>query len=128
MTEESKTAKILRITALSILFILGALVFLFALLSGSEDYGGGFIGILKNSPNALPWLILLLFTLIARRWPLIGGGLIVLLSIALFLFFNFGGNHIHLVPSLLCLILFIPALMLIISWKLEKHTKNQDNK
>ena len=41
------------------LLLITTLVFIFALISGSEEYGGGFKGILKNSPNTLPWLLLL---------------------------------------------------------------------
>ena len=41
-----KTANILRNIARYTLLVLGILVFIFALLSGSEDYGGGISGII----------------------------------------------------------------------------------
>jgi len=54
----TKTVAILRNTARYGLLLFTILLFGFALLSGSEDYGGGIQGILKNGINALPWAIL----------------------------------------------------------------------
>ena len=83
-----KTAKILRYIARYTLLIFGVLIFVFALLSGSETFGGGIKGILKNSPNALPWLILLILVVIAWKWELVGGILITLLGILALGFFG----------------------------------------
>lgn len=49
---------ILRKIARTLLLAITTIVFVFALVSGSESYGGGLIGIIKNSPNAFPWLLL----------------------------------------------------------------------
>ncbi|HHB52203.1 MAG TPA: hypothetical protein ENK75_04055, partial [Saprospiraceae bacterium] len=68
-------------------FIFGILVFLFALVSGSEAYGGGLMGIIKNSPNALPWALLLLLVGIAWKWEFLGG--ILILALAAYLFYLF---------------------------------------
>ena len=55
---KNKIAKILRYTARTILLFISIFWFVFALLSGAEEYGGGVKGIITNSPNALPWLLL----------------------------------------------------------------------
>lgn len=64
------------------------LVFVFALLSGAEEYGGGIEGIVLNSPNALPWLVLLVVVFIAWKWEKIGGMLLIALSVLFTVFFN----------------------------------------
>ena len=47
--------------------------FIFALLSGAEQAGG----VLRNSPNALPWVGLAILVAVAFRYERLGGGLIV---------------------------------------------------
>jgi fatty acid desaturase len=54
-----------------------------SLMSGSENSG-----ILKNTPNALPWILLLVFALIAFRWQILGGILVVLFGIFTIFFFG----------------------------------------
>lgn len=75
------TAKWLRYIARTLLLLFIILIFTFALLSGAEQYGGGLYGILMNSPNALPWLVLLIFYLVAWKWELLGGIIITLLGL-----------------------------------------------
>ena len=75
------TANILRNVARYTLLTITIIVIGFALLSGSETYGGGVEGILKNSPNTLPWLSLLVFNLIAWKWELAGGIAITLFGL-----------------------------------------------
>lgn len=65
---------------------------IFALISGSESYGGGIRGIIKNSPNMLPWLVLLIPVIIAWKSERIGGILVFLLGLVLVYFFNTGPN------------------------------------
>ena len=48
----------IRKTSQILLLLITTLMFVFALLSGSEGYGGGFMGIIKNSPNTFPWALL----------------------------------------------------------------------
>ncbi|MFN8357270.1 MAG: hypothetical protein U0Y10_22630 [Spirosomataceae bacterium] len=85
-------ANLLRNIARYALLILALFTFLFALLSGAEHYGGGFMGVLQNSPNALPWLILLGMVYIAWRWERIGGILIIIIGAFMVYFFNFDGH------------------------------------
>lgn len=120
-----KTANILRNIARYTLLVLGILVFIFALLSGSEDYGGGVSGIIKNSPNALPWLILLVLIFTAWKWELVGGIIITVLGIAMLYFFNFRGPNFFLVTFILTLLIVILGSFFIISWYLTKSIDDQ---
>lgn len=115
-----KTANILRNIDRYTLLILGILVFIFALLSGSEDYGGGISGIIKNSPNALPWLVLLVLIFVAWKWELVGGIIITLLGLAMMYFFNFRGLNFFLVTFILTLLIIILGSFFILSWYLRK--------
>ena len=117
---KEKLAKYLRNTARYTLLILSLLIFVFALLSGSEKYGGGIGGIIKNSPNALPWLILLLLILIAWKWELVGGIIITGLGIAMVYFFNFSGPNFFLMTFILMLLIVLLGSFFIISWYLTK--------
>jgi len=119
-----KTANILRNIARYTLLILGILVFIFALLSGSEDYGGDISGIIKNSPNALPWLVLLVLIFVAWKWELVGGIIITALGLAMMYFFNFRGPNFFLVTFILTLLIVTLGSFFIISWYLTKSTKD----
>ncbi len=113
-----RTAIIFRTVARYTLLVFGILIFLFALVSGSEDYGGGLRGILENSPNALPWLVLLLLVLVAWRWELTGGILITLLGLFLIYFFNIRGNNFFVSTFFLTLLVTILGSFFIVSWGL----------
>ena len=115
-----KTANILRNIARYTLLVLGILVFIFALLSGAEGYGGGIRGIIMNSPNALPWLILLVFIYIAWKKELIGGIIITLIGIAMFFFFVLLGNNFFLSTFILTLLIILLGSFFILSWYLRK--------
>lgn len=115
-----KTANILRNTARYTLLVLGILVFIFALLSGSEEYGGGISGIIKNSPNALPWLVLLVLIFVAWKWELVGGIIITVLGFAMLYFFNFRGSNFFLVTFILTLLIITLGSFFILSWYLRK--------
>lgn len=69
-----------------LLFSVG--MFLFALLSGAEGFGGGAMGIIRNSPNALPWLLLLVLVYIVWKSELVGGLLLLAFGIGAIFFFN----------------------------------------
>jgi hypothetical protein len=105
------------------LLVVGILVFIFALLSGSEAYGGGVMGIIKNSPNALPWLGLLVFLFIAWKRELIGGLLITALGIFLMIFFNILGGSFQWPAFIVSLIPVVFGLMFILSWYLAKSRR-----
>jgi hypothetical protein len=71
-----------------IVLIFSVLIFIFALLSGASEYGDGLDSIIKNSPNALPWL--LFFGLVYLGWKndKIGGYLFVFVGLFSVIFFN----------------------------------------
>lgn len=58
------------------------------MVSGSEGFGEGIRGILINSPNAIPWLVLFGFVYVAWRWEHIGASLLLLMSVFTILFFR----------------------------------------
>ena len=80
MKNSMELPKILRYTARTVLVMVSVFWFVFALLSGAERYGGGLIGLIKNSPNALPWLLLFGVVYMAWRWEIIGGLMIMLMG------------------------------------------------
>ena len=70
-----------------VLSIIALFWFVFAMLSRAEGYGGGLKGIIYNSPNAIPWLILLVFVWLAWKYELIGGIIITILGfLTIFMF------------------------------------------
>jgi len=83
-----KMAKALKVSGLVVGLIFGILIFIFALLSGSEEYGNDFWSLLKNSPNALPWLLFLLIIWLAWKQELMGGLTLIGLGISLLFLFN----------------------------------------
>ena len=114
-----KAATFLRNTARYFLLITGILVFIFALPSGSEGYGGGLKGILYNSPNAAPWLLLLIFIYVAWKWEFVGGLLILLLGILLAIWLIPGPNFFW-APVIISLILVVMGAFFITSWYLRR--------
>jgi len=117
---KERVANIFRNIARYFLLVVAILVFIFALLSGSEQYGGGITGILKNSSNAIPWLLLLILVFIGWKWELIGGIGITSLGIVMFYFFNFGTTNFFLVTFILTLIIIILGSFFLLSWYLRK--------
>lgn len=105
--------------------VFGLVIFLFALLSGAEAYGGGFTGILKNSPNALPWALFLVLVFVAWKWRLFGGILMALLGIGLLYLFGIPDKAFQAVTLIIALIPVLLGLMLILSWGLM-HNRNED--
>jgi hypothetical protein len=115
-----RTANILRNIARYTLLVIGILVFIFALFSGAQDYGGGIKGIVKNSPNAIPWLLLLILVLVAWKWELVGGISITLLGLFLLYFFNFYRHNFFLTTFILTLIIPLLGSFFLFSWYLRK--------
>ena len=112
-------ANLLRDIARYGLLITIILVGAFALVSGSESYGDGLQGIVKNSMNSLPWLILLLCLVLAWKKELAGGVLITTLGIILVIFFNTGVNF-FLATFILTMIIPVFGLLFIGSWFLRR--------
>ena len=120
---KNKIAKYLRYTARTILLIVSSFWFVFALFSGAEEYGGGLKGVLMNSPNALPWLLLFLLIYVAWKKELIGGSLIVLAGFLTIFFFK---TYKYLIVFLLIsLPLILLGGSLMISYYLDKKRKSE---
>ena len=83
-----KAMRVFKTIVIIILTLFALFWFLFALLSGASEAGGGLQGLMYNSPNALPWLVLLGLIYLAWRWPLAGGLSIVAMGFAAVPFFN----------------------------------------
>ena len=90
-----KSEKLIRTIARALLLVIAAFWFVFALLSGAQELGGGIKGIVMNSPNALPWLVLLGLVYVAWRWELVGGSIIAAMGLATIVLFD---AYEHLVP------------------------------
>ena len=118
--DKLKFAGILRNIARYTLLVLSVTVIIFALLSGSENYGGGIAGIIKNSPNAIPWLILLFLVYIAWKRELTGGIIIILSGIWMTYFFNFTGPNFFPVTFILTSAITILGSLFVISWYLRR--------
>jgi uncharacterized membrane protein len=78
---------------------------IFALLSGAAELGGGIKGIILNSPNAIPWALLLILNWVSFKWPLAGGTIVALMGALSF--FAFDGFENPFVVGLLVLPLII---------------------
>ena len=113
-------ANLLRNIARYTLLILGVLVFLFALASGADAYGGGVRGVVKNSPNALPWLLLLAFLLLAWKRELVGGISIIVYGLALMVFITLMTHRFYLAVLIITLLIILLGVFFILSWYLRK--------
>ena len=114
MKNHEKTVKILRNIARVFLIILAAFWFVFALLSGAEEYGGGIQGIIKNSPNALPWAVLFVCVFITWKWELIGG--ILLIAMGVFTAIQFDAFESVIILCMISLPLVLMGIIFILSW------------
>lgn len=92
----------------------------FALLSGSEAYDGGLDGIIQNSPNSSPWVILLLASLISLKRPLFGGFLVLMIGLGMFFFFNFRGDFFLSTFIISLLILLLGLVLIMCGYYLKK--------
>lgn len=122
-----KTGQIIGSISLIILLIFGLLVFMFALVSGSETFGGGLYGIIRNSPNAIPWAALLILVWVAYRWKLIGGILITLLGFGLLYLFRIFTAEFATITFIIALFPVVLGSMLILSWGLTHHNNNRNS-
>jgi hypothetical protein len=116
-------AKQIRLICLIALSLLVLVVLTFALLSGSEDYGGGISGILKNAPNAIPWFGLLIGVVLAWRNTILGAFILLVLSLYFTYWFNFSGQNFFLITFVMCLLLVLLSLGLLYAGILLKRQK-----
>ena len=107
----------------TILTILIATIAVFAVFSGAEKYGGGIRGLIKNSPNALPWLLLLVPIIIAWKSEKVGGIVLFILGLGLVYFFNTGPNFFLTTFLVTCLIPTMGGLLWLISILRKKGRK-----
>ncbi|MBD79814.1 MAG: hypothetical protein CL840_12945 [Crocinitomicaceae bacterium] len=103
------------------LLAIGLVTFLFSLVSGSEAYGGGISGIVQNSPNAIPWIALLIALFVAWKNELLGGSIILLLGITLVARSNFGGPNFFVVTFILTSLISLLGAFFLGSWYLRKN-------
>ncbi len=114
--KNKKISKYMTNSVISILLILCSFWFVFALISGAEP---GFKGILLNSLNALPWLILFAFVYGAWKRPFAGGIILIILGIFAIFFFNALSSLVVLFG--ICLPLIILGGLLILTKFLNKN-------
>jgi len=117
----TKITKYLRYTSRIALVTITTFWFIFALLSGSEKFGGGIKGLLLNIPNALPWLLLFAVVYVAWKWEFIGGLAITLIGLFTIFFFQTYKSLITLLG--ISLPLLIIGVFLLLSWQLTKGEK-----
>ena len=120
MRTELRFALALRMIGRFGLLSIGIIVFVFALLSGSEAYGGGLHGIIQNSPNALPWLALLALVFISWKKEMAGGIVVSLFGMVLIVFFNFMGPNFFPSTFIMTSMVFLLGLCLVGSAFLNK--------
>ena len=88
----------------------------FALVSGAEELGGGLRGLIRNSPNALPWVASLAFLLVAYRWPVVGG--LSFVGFGLFTALQFDtGRHLLTFLTITAPLLVLGALLALSGWR-----------
>lgn len=120
MDSTLKTANLLNRIARYGLGLIGIIVFMVALVSGAEACGGGWEGFIKNSPNSLPWLTLIVLIGIAWKNEMIGGVLVTLFGLATVYFFNFSGPNFFAATFVLSLLITLMGGFFFVSWFLKK--------
>lgn len=100
------------------ILIFAILIFIFALFSGAEQLGGGIKGVLLNSPNTIPWIILLGIVWLAWKRPKIGGYILIIISILFTIFFDIPRELIAILY--ITLPLLIPGIIFVIDSKINK--------
>ena len=121
MKNNTKITKYLRYTSRTALIIITTFWFIFALLSGTEKFGGGIKGISQNIPNALPWLLLFVIIYISWKKEFIGGLAITLIGLFTIFFFQTYKSLITLLG--ISLPFLIIGVFLLLSWQLTKGEK-----
>lgn len=73
--------------------LLSSWILLFALVSGAEE--NSLKGVIQNSMNAWPWILLFFLNFLSWKKPLLAGVLITLFGLVSTYFFSFGGGNFH---------------------------------
>lgn len=114
-----KTANTLKLSALILGLIFGVLVFIFALISGAEAYGNDFWAVVKNSPNALPWLFFIALIWFAWKHELMGGMTLIGLGFSLFFLFD-TFRDFQLPAFIVAMIVIINGALFVSCWWIKK--------
>ncbi len=115
--------------AIALLLIIGILLFIFSLISGSDTYGGGLSGLTKNSPNSIPWIILLVLVIIARKNYAWGGFLLLIFGGMITYYFNFRGGNLFVSTFIFCLtVVFLSLVILFTGAAISKHKKDNESR
>lgn len=85
--------KLIRRIAKVLLFFITSVIYIYALISGSENLGGEFIGILRNFPNTLAWILLFSINYLVWKNEMIGGIILIAFGLLITWFFNFTGPN-----------------------------------
>lgn len=120
MNKQLDLVQRVRIFASVVLISLSILLLVFALISGSEAYGEGVSAIVQNSPNATPWAILLVVSIIGLKRPIFGGFLTFMIGLGMFFFFNFGVNFFLSTFIISLIIPFLGFLILMCGYYIKK--------
>lgn len=115
-----KWAVFFRYLARFILLSVSIMVFGFAFVSGANMDDGIISGIIENSPNVLPRLLLLGLTVLAWKYELIGGLVITCLGVYLIYFFNFSEPNFLISTFNLSLLITILGLFFVVSWAIRR--------
>ncbi|SHH67191.1 DUF7670 domain-containing protein [Winogradskyella jejuensis] len=99
------------------------LVLTFSILSGAEVNNNDLDGIIKNIPNAFPWLILLLLLIIAWKYELIGGILIFSYGLFIIYYFNFSGDNFWWPSLILTSLISVFGMLFLVSWNISNTNK-----
>lgn len=95
----------LRLFARTLLTIITLFWLFFASLSGADLFTDGFKGIIKNLPNTLPWIGIIIINILAWKKELLGGILLILSG--LYLGYFFGVHEGNLTVLFLIVIPFV---------------------
>jgi hypothetical protein len=80
------------------------------------------MGVVKNSPNALPWALLFIINYVVWKWETIGGIVLILFSVAAFFFFQaYAGDFNYFVLYAICIPLFLMGTILIFCRERSKN-------
>jgi hypothetical protein len=100
---------------------------LFSLVSGAEGFGGGWLGVLKNSLNAIPWIALCFILWIAWKSEFVGGLLITLFGLILVWFMNVRVAHFYWFTFVLTSIIPLLGICFLVSHYLRRSAKSNQH-
>ncbi|MBT8376935.1 MAG: hypothetical protein HKN99_01550 [Winogradskyella sp.] len=113
--QSSKLGHIIKkIGVFGLIFVLVPLL-LFSLVSGTEGGDNGIYDIIKNSPNAIPWVILIALLFLSKSRSKLAGVLITLIGIGVVYFFNFSGPNFWWITFIVTCLIPVFGLLILLS-------------